>query len=203
MALHLKSHLPESSFAMIVNLLNQDHLDVIIKNERKTRHGDYRKLPNGRHQITINNNLNTYRFLITLIHEIAHYEAFKSFGRAIKPHGLEWKRTFQHLMLPFIHPDIFPNHLLPLLARHFKNPKASSDSDIVLSAALKKYDPPSDLVFVSHLALDTVFMMKNKRVFKRGQVRRTRIECLEIVSKKTYLFHPNTEVEVVESGVQK
>jgi SprT protein len=194
----IKSYIPEASYEAVSSLLDVDNLSILIKNERKTRHGDYRKLANGKHQITINNNLNSYRFLITLIHEVAHFEAYKTYGRAIKPHGVEWKRTFQHLMLPFLSPTIFPNHLLPLLAKHFKNPKASSDSDIVLSAALKKYDPPSDLVFVSQLALGTVFKMKNNRVFTRGQIRRTRIECVENDSKKTYLFHPNAEVEIVD-----
>ncbi|WP_375237984.1 SprT-like domain-containing protein [Aurantibacter sp.] len=193
----LQNYIPEAAFLKVSVLLDYENLVVIVKNERKTTHGDYRRLPNNKHQITVNNNLNSYRFLITLIHEIAHFEAYKKYGKAIKPHGLEWKQTFQHLMLPFINPDIFPNHLLPLLARHFKNPKASSDTDIVLSAALKKYDPPSDSVFVSELALETIFRMPNNRVFKRGLVRRKRIECLEISSGKTYLFHPNAEVEIV------
>lgn len=193
----LQNYIPEAAFLKVSELLDYENLVVIVKNERKTRHGDYRRLPNNKHQITVNNNLNSYRFLITLIHEIAHFEAYKKYGKVIKPHGLEWKQTFQHLMLPFINPDIFPNHLLPLLARHFKNPKATSDTDIVLSAALKKYDPPSDSVFVSELALETVFIMPNNRVFKRGLVRRKRIECLEISSGKTYLFHPNAEVEIV------
>ena len=99
-------------------------------NERVTRHGDYRRRKaHGNHQITVNASLNKYRFLITLIHEIAHLMAFEKYGRHIKPHGLEWKKTFQHLMLPFIRPEIFPSQLLPLLARHFKNPKASSSTD--------------------------------------------------------------------------
>jgi SprT protein len=193
----LQTYIPDAAFAKVKVLLDHDNLTVIVKNERKTRHGDYRRLPNNKHQITVNNNLNTYRFLITLIHEIAHFETYKSFGRQIKPHGIEWKRTFQHLMLPFIHPDVFPNHLLPLLARHFKNPKASSDTDVVLSAALKKYDPENDLIFVSDIPLETVFKMPNGRIFKRGLMRRKRIECVEVSSGKMYLFHPNAEVEVL------
>ena len=193
----LQTYIPDAAFAKVKVLLDHDNLTVIVKNERKTRHGDYRRLPNNKHQITVNNNLNTYRFLITLIHEIAHFETYKSFGRQIKPHGIEWKRTFQHLMLPFIHPDVFPNHLLPLLARHFKNPKASSDTDVVLSAALKKYDPENDLIFVSDISLETVFKMPNGRIFKRGLMRRKRIECVEVSSGKMYLFHPNAEVEVL------
>lgn len=193
----LKQYIPEEALSKVLELLDHDNLVVLVKNERKTRHGDYRQLPNKKHQITINNNLNVYRFLITLIHEIAHFEAFKAYGRQIKPHGKEWKHTFQHLMLPFIHPDVFPNHLLPLLAIHFKNPKASSDTDIVLSSALKKYDLPSDKVEVNTLAIGTLFSYRNGRVFKKGQLRRTRIECEEISTKRTFLFHPNTEIDLV------
>ena len=43
-------------------------------------------------------------------------------------------------MVPFIRPEIFPNQLLPLLARHFRNPKASSDTDAKLAIALKAFD---------------------------------------------------------------
>jgi hypothetical protein len=35
-------------------------------------------------------------------------------------------------MLPFINPSVFPNQLLPDIANHFKNPRASSDTDEVV-----------------------------------------------------------------------
>jgi hypothetical protein len=72
---------------------------------------------------------------MTLIHEIAHLVAFENYGRNIKPHGQEWKHTFQQLMVPYIRPEIYPNHLLPLLARHFRNPSATSDTDTTLALA--------------------------------------------------------------------
>ena len=141
--------LPQEARTMVQTILSNDNLTVKVKNERKTKHGDYRELINGKHQITINSNLNPYRFLITLIHEIAHFEAYKKYGKYIKPHGKEWKHTFQHLMLPFLRPTIFPNELLPFLAKHFKNPKASSDTDEHLALALKRFDegPPKTFVF--------------------------------------------------------
>ena len=170
---------------------------VLVKNERKTRHGDYKRLPNGRHQITVNSNLNTYRFLITLIHEIAHFEAYKEYGRFIKPHGIEWKRTFQRLMLPFLNPDIFPNELLPFLAKHFKNPKASSDTDTSLALALKQFDETNDKTFVFEIPLGKTFKLYNGRTFIKGNKRRKRIECVEVKSGKLYLFNPNAEVELL------
>ena len=194
----LKEYIPDKAIPKVIALLDHDKLSVTVKRERKTRHGDYRRLPNGQHQITVNSNLNHYRFLITLIHEIAHFEAYKSYGRSIKPHGLEWKRTFQHLMLPFMNPDIFPTEVLPLLATHFKNPKASSDTDIQLAYALKQFDAPNDKTFIFELLLHQSFKIDNGRVFKKGVKRRTRYECLELKSGKIYLFNANVEVELLE-----
>ncbi|MFT4612065.1 MAG: SprT protein [Glaciecola sp.] len=194
----LQEYIPEKAISKIIELLDHDKLSVKVKKERKTRHGDYKRLSNGNHQITVNSNLNHYRFLITLIHEIAHFEAFKNYGRLIKPHGLEWKRTFQHLMLPFINPEIFPMELLPLLATHFKNPKASSDTDIQLAYALKQFDEPNDKTFIFELPLHQSFKVDNGRLFKKGEKRRTRYECTELKSGKIYLFNANVEVELLE-----
>ena len=194
----IQNHIPSQAIPRVLELLEHDNLVVLIKKERKTRHGDYRKLPNGKHQITINNNLNVYRFLITLVHEIAHFEAYNSFGRFIKPHGLEWKRTFQHLMLPFINPEVFPLDLLPLLARHFKNPKASSDTDSDLAYALKQFDVNNDKTYIFEVPFGTVFKFRNKKVFRKVNKRVKRFECVEISTGKVYLFSPNAEIDIIE-----
>lgn len=193
----LQNHIPEKATLKVLKLLEHDNLLVLVKKERKTRHGDYRKLPNGKHQITINNNLNPYRFLITLIHEIAHFEAYNNYGRFIKPHGLEWKRTFQHLMLPFINPEVFPLDILPLLAKHFKNPKASSDTDASLTLALKQFDADNDKIYIFEVPFGTVFKFRNKKTFKKVNKRVKRFECVEISTGKVYLFSPNAEIEPI------
>lgn len=191
--------MPQSASVQVLRLLRHDNLIVKIKNERKTRHGDYKQLPNGKHQITVNSNLNQYRFLITLIHEIAHFEAYKAYGRFIKPHGVEWKRTFQHLMLPFINPEVFPVEILPLIANHFKNPKASSDTDAKLSLALKQFDAPNDKTFIFEIPTGQHFKLNNGRIFKMKQKRVKRFECLEIKTGRLYLFNPNAEVELIKN----
>lgn len=196
----LENHIPNTAVKQVLALLNHDNLTVKIKSERKTRHGDYKRLPNGKHQITVNSNLNTYRFLITLIHEIAHFEAYKKYSKTIKPHGKEWKHTFQRLMLPFLNPEIFPMQLLPLLANYFKNPKASSDTDIKLALALKQFDEPNDKSFIFEIPMGAIFKMYNGRRFKKIGKRTKRFECIEIPSGKLYLFNPNAEVELVSSN---
>ncbi len=198
MQTQLLNFIPAAAQPLVAKLLANDNLSVKVKNERKTRHGDYRELANGKHQITVNSNLNSYRFLITLIHEIAHFETYKKYGRSIKPHGKEWKQTFQHLMLPFLHPEIFPSELLPLLAKHFKNPKASSDTDTELSLALKQFNEANDKTYVFEVPFGKEFKLYNGRVFKQGKQRRKRFECVEVTTGKLYLFNPNAEVELLE-----
>ena len=193
----LEKYIPEHSVEPVFELIkiNQVHLKIV--NERVTRHGDYRKGLSGKHEITVNTSLNKYRFLMTLIHEISHLVAFEKYGRNIKPHGDEWKLTFQRLMVPFIRPEIFPSQLLPLLARHFRNPKASSDTDATLSLALKQFDPENDKNYIFEIPYGSVFRIHNGKIFKKVALRLKRFECLEISSGRTYLFNPNAEVELL------
>nr|WP_255555091.1 SprT-like domain-containing protein [Flavobacterium sp. NKUCC04_CG] len=180
---------------------HQVHLKIV--NERATRHGDYRKSISGQHQITVNASLNKYRFLMTLIHEIAHLVAIEECGTNIRPHGIEWKMTFQRLMVPFIRPEIYPVQLLPLLAKHFRNPSASSDTDAALSIALKQYDENrTEVFFIYEVPLGSHFKIANGKIFKRGPLRVKRFECLEVSSGRMYTFKPNAEVELLSAYVQ-
>tara|TARA_Y100001935_G_scaffold238763_1_gene225638 strand:- start:739 stop:1338 length:600 start_codon:yes stop_codon:yes gene_type:complete len=194
----LQKYLPERAVGPCFELIKTYGVHLKIVNHRVTRHGDYRKMPNGGHQITVNASLNKYRFFITLVHEIAHLVAFERYGRRIKPHGAEWKRTFQQLMLPFIRPEIFPAQLLPLIARHFKNPKASSSTDAQLSVALKEFDPiERTKSYVFELPTGSTFRLYNGKLFKKGKKRVKRYECIELATGKLYLFQPNAEVELI------
>src|SRR5690625_3415985 len=194
----LAKYLPERAVDPVFELVKEYGIYLKIVSERKTRHGDYRRLENGQHQITINSNLNKYRFIITTVHEIAHLVAFEKYGRFIKPHGREWKITFQHLMLPFLKPEIFPKDLLPLLTRHFKNPKASSDTDAHLSIALKSYDPKNDKTFISEIPYSSTIRIYSGKVFKKGPKRIKRYECIELATGRIYVFQPNAEVGLIK-----
>jgi hypothetical protein len=84
---------------------------------RQTRHGDYRKESTGSIEITVNSNLNKYKFLITLIHEFSHLVAFEEFGR--KNLMVMMEVFFSTVNDSYIRQK-FSSQLLPLLARHFK-----------------------------------------------------------------------------------
>ncbi|KAA1244809.1 SprT-like domain-containing protein [Aquimarina sp. RZ0] len=193
----LAKYIPERAVEPAFDLIVGCNVYLKIVNERVSRHGDYRKTPDGRHQITVNSSLNKYRFLITLIHEIAHLVAFEKYGRYIKPHGIEWKKTFQQLMLPYINPDVFPAKILSVVANHFRNPKASSDTDTKLALALKQFDPENDKNYIFELPLGSKFRLYNGKIFQRGNKRVKRYECVELSTGRIYLFNPNAEVELL------
>ena len=193
----LAKYIPKQSIESVFKLIKTQEVHLKIVNERKTRHGDYRRLPNGQHLITVNASLNKYRFLITLIHEIAHLVTFKRHGRYVKPHGKEWKNYFRQLMFPLMRPEIFPSTLLPFMAQHFKSPKASSDTDANLSLALQKFDKFQDKTFIYQLKVGSKFRIYNGKVFIKGQKKVKRYECKEVDSNRTYIFQPNTPVELI------
>ena len=100
--------IPLASVDYVKSLIYSENVVIKLKKTRKTKHGDFSVNKNGLRLITINESLNKYRFLITLIHEISHYFTFKNYGIYIKPHGVEWKNTFRSLLLPVINSDVFP-----------------------------------------------------------------------------------------------
>lgn len=194
----LQKYLPEHSVQLCFELIKSNNVHLKIVNERQTRHGDYRRAVSGKHEITVNANLNKYRFLITLVHEISHLVAYEKYGRLIKPHGNEWKITFQRLMVPFICAEIFPHSVLPLVANHFRNPTASSDTDARLAYALKQFDERKpDVNFIHEVPSGSMFRIKNGRVFKKIGLRVKRYECLEVKTGRLYLFNANAEVEIL------
>ncbi|MEM9679940.1 MAG: sprT domain-containing protein, partial [Bacteroidota bacterium] len=80
---------------------------------------------------------------------------------------------------------------------HFKNPRASSDTDIKLALALKQFDAPNDKTFIFDVPVGRQFKLYNGRIFQRGKKRRIRYECVEVKTGKMYLFNPNAEVELI------
>ncbi len=197
----LTRYLPERAVEECMELIQRHGVHLKVVRQRMTRHGDYRMLPDGRHQITVNATANPYRFLITLIHEIAHLVAFQRYGNRIKPHGKEWKGTFQSLMLPFIRPSVFPDRMLPVLAHHFRNPRASSSTDTALSLALARYDArEGHLQYVYEVPEGGMFRWNNGRVFLRGTQQRKRYQCMEVDTGKLYLFQPHAQVELIKES---
>jgi len=191
-------YIPVSSFNYVKKIVSEDNLLIRLVKERKTKHGDFRKLKNGSNQITINYNKNQFRFLITLIHELAHFRVSNNMNKSIRPHGIEWKKTFKNMMLPLLNNKIFPDEILSKLAKHLKNPSASSDSDIDLVISLNKYDLDNDdSCFLFDISNNSFFEYREAKIYKKINKLRKRYICEEIKTGKKYLFSPVSRVKKI------
>ncbi|MCH7413044.1 SprT-like domain-containing protein [Belliella sp. R4-6] len=194
-----RKHVPEDAVKYCFDLWKEMPFNFYITNSRNSKLGDFRYRSDKKVQtITINYDLNPYQFLITYLHEVAHYRAFSKFGGYIKPHGKEWKSSFQKLMEPVLNPKVFPIEIYIHLKRHMANPKASSTRDYFLMIELRKFDKDKkeeNLKLLQHLNRGTVFEIKG-RVFEKIETKRTRVLCLELKTGKKYLILGHAEVLV-------
>ena len=197
----LAAFLPPGTYDAVEHYLQQYKVHLTVAKERKSILGDYRHRTTGKnHRISVNGNLNPYSFLITLIHELAHLLQFEQHGNKVFAHGREWKTIFGQLLAQFIQGDIFPPDIKSALQRSIENPAASSCADDVLLRVLKKYDlKDSSRKMVEELPQQTLFKTSDGRIFQKGEQLRKRFKCVELKTKKLYLFSPVYEVEALEN----
>lgn len=192
---NFKKFVPEEFVELVVDLLIAHPIKFKIVPPRKTKLGDFRygsKLEKP--EITINGNLNPYAFLITTLHEFAHLHTFLEYGNTVSPHGKEWKNNFQKLLLPVIESRKLPQDIEKVLMNSLINVKASSCSDINLSRVLKNYDEVKEGVkFLEELPKNAIFVL-NGREYIKGDLRRKRYLCTEMISKRQYLVNALAEV---------
>ncbi|MBL4625529.1 MAG: sprT domain-containing protein [Flavobacteriales bacterium] len=196
----LKKYLPANSYKKIVTHFD-GYFELKIVRPRKTKLGDFRPAltKSIASKITINNDLNPYSFLITLVHEIAHHNVWLQTKKRILPHGNEWKTEFKYLMLPFLHPSILPEDIIKAVSKYLINPKASSCSDVNLYRTLSLYDiEEKTKLLLETLPQNSLFSLGNQRIFKKGMKLRTRFKCTEISTKKQYFVHGLAAVKIVD-----
>lgn len=200
-SLQLSKYMPASAAPIISQWITDSKCLFRISRTRASKLGDYRPPHGGQgHRISVNHNLNAYAFLITTIHEFAHLKTWNHYQNKVRPHGKEWKIHFRQLMQPFIRTGIFPADVDAALARYMDNPAASSCTDLNLFRILKKYDIQNNgMKAVEQLAEDTIFALKNGRVFQKKEKIRKRYRCVELKTQRIYLFSPIAEVTVLES----
>src|SRR6266487_1840123 len=176
--LHLQNYLPPGTYDAVAGYLHQYKVHLTVARERKSILGDYRHSTHHvNHRISVNGNLNTYSFLITLLRELAHLLTFEQFKNEVLAHGREWKIIYSQLLAQFLKNKIFP-------------------ADI--ERVLRKYDArESHHRLVEELSTNAIFRTSDGRIFQRGEKLRKRFKCKEVKTGKIYLFSPVYEVEVV------
>lgn len=196
----LHNYIPASSLPIIEKWFDDYSFNLKITKKRQTKLGDFRvKHRSEKHQITVNGNLNQYAFLITLTHEFAHLLVWENHKKRLQPHGSEWKNQFSALLMELIINQVFPEDIKAVLLEHAKNPAASSVRDVSLTVVLNKYNEEKEVIYLADIPMGAHFSVNNKRVFTKGEKRRTRYLCNEVASNKQYLVHGSAEITLVNN----
>jgi hypothetical protein len=200
----LSKYIPPPAVPIITEWIYQHNFKLKIKKPRLTKHGDYTPPYKGKnHVITINKDLNPYAFLITLIHEVAHLLAWEKYKNRVMPHGKEWQQEYSILLSLFLRLDsdlssdnkLFPAEIKRALQKHVTRPSASSCTDINLYRVLTQFDPQAHTLTLEKLPAGASFRILSAShkplsdMFIKGEKRRTRYRCVQLLTKKEYWVH--------------
>ncbi len=188
----LEKHVPEGAVDYCLQLWQNNPFHFILRKSRVSKLGDFSCRPGREPRITVNADSHPYVFLITYVHEVAHLRVHRERGWKAAPHGKEWKLAFQQLFEPLLNAGIFPDDVEQALRKHMQNPKASSFADATLTRVLRQYDELSvSRIVLSDLPEGSTFHIRG-RWFEKGKLRRTRVLCRELSSRRYYLIAADT-----------
>ncbi len=188
----LEKYLPQNTLQYLQVWFADYHIHIKVTRNRDSKLGDYRKLPDRSHEITINSTLVPQLFFFVLTHELAHLIAFEKYGRKIAPHGNEWKETFRQMLLHSI--DVYEEGLRPVIVKFSKSPKANfmASPDLVKYFHVENQD--DKLVFIENLTKGDLFTYRNEKYLLEGLIKKNYL-CKHLSTGRKYSFRPLARVE--------
>jgi len=193
----LQNHCPFGSKSLLQTWLLNRHVIIRISRDRVSKLGDFRAPQNSYPaRISINGGLLPIEFLITLAHELAHHDVYKSKGirqrwgrHKIKPHGIEWKTIFRQYIVEIIESGIVDEELIGALRKCYLEREHIVSTPCIELKRLQEADIGEHVLRVCDLDEGDEFMLRSGRVFKRGSKLRTRYKCRDSNTGKIYTVH--------------
>lgn len=190
----LEKYLPDDCLPHLKKWFGDYSIHIKITKGRKSKLGDYRRMPDQSHHITINSTLQPQLFFFVLTHELAHLLAFANFGNRISPHGAEWKNTFSTMLQESI--SIYADDLKPVILKFLKSPKANfmSSPELVRYFHIEDYEDESS--YIEDLDLKDHFVYR-KQLYSLDEKRKKNYLCTQLETDKKYIFKPLARVKKI------
>jgi SprT protein len=137
------------------------------------------------------------------LHELAHLLTFEQYKNRVEPHGKEWKNNYSKLLVKFIQKKIFPPDIETALQQSVMNPAATANGETALLLTLRKYDSVKreGYYHIAEIPVGSIFQTDDRRVFLKGEKRRSRYTCTEIKTGLKFTFSPVYEVKLVDKPI--
>lgn len=173
----------------ILTYLKENNCKLTICKPRKTKLGDFR-VRGEQKQIKVNQGMNQYRFVLTLVHEIAHLKTFIEFRNSVAPHGKQWKENYRQLMQLWNIKALFSNSadLITVFNNEWNAPKACAGIHTETELKLRQYDEGAEGVMLQDLGAHALFDFKGVR-YEKLQNRRSRVLCKRLDDQRLYTIH--------------
>ena len=190
----LEKYLPENCLPYLKKWFGDYVIHIKITRDRNSKLGDYRKMVDKSHQITINSTLQPPLFFFVLTHELAHLLAFENYGHRISPHGAEWKNAFRIMLLESF--AVYDEDLKPIILKFSKSPKANfmSSPDLVRYFHIEDYEDESS--YIEDLEIKEQFIYR-KQIYIIEEKRKKNYLCIQLDTGKKYIFKPLARVEKI------
>ena len=191
----LQKHVPAPSVEYCIQLWRDTPFKFKLRKARQSKVGDFSCKHGQTPQITVNDDLHPFLFLITYVHEVAHLRVYKQYGNKVEGHGEEWKDKFRELLVPMMNEEVFERKILKGLLNHMVNPKASTFSDPEMTELLRSVDAKwSRATLLSEIPEGSLFGLHGKW-FRKGELQRTRVLCMELKTKRKFLVPQDMPVD--------
>lgn len=188
----LEKYLPQNTLSHLKKWFSDYYIHIKVTKNRNSKLGDYRKLRDSSHEITINSTLVPQLFFFVLTHELAHLIAFEKYGRKISPHGNEWKLTFREMLLESL--DVYEEDLKPIIIKFSHSPKAN----FMASPDLVKYfhieNDEDNLQYIEELSKGDQFVYRNQTYLLEGLIKKNYL-CMNLATGRKYSFKPLARVK--------
>lgn len=196
----LEQYLPDGTFPFLKKWFSDYYIHIKITKNRNSKLGDYRRLPDKSHQITVNSTLDKQLFFFVLTHELAHLIAFERFSFRISPHGKEWKNTFTEMLLESL--DVYSDDLKPIILKFSKNPKANFMASPELVRYFHIENSEDNFIFIEDLLTNDEFLYRGER-YRLLEKQKKLYLCVNSSNEKRYLFRALARVEKLIIDEQK
>jgi hypothetical protein len=177
----LENFLPENTLPFLKIWFGEYNCHLKITKNRNSKLGDYRKLPDKTHQITINGTLEPQLFFFVLTHELAHLLHLKNMEEKFLLTAKNGNQTFREMLIESI--EVYQEDLKLIIKKFSKSPKAN----FMASPELVKYFHKEEegFSFVENLEIGTQFIFKEETYIIKEKIKK-RYLCKNLSSNREY-----------------
>lgn len=192
----LRAKLGDALAESVLDYLIDRGCTLVLSRPRKSKFGDFRAGPSG-YRISVNKDLNPFRFALTLFHELAHLQVYGIHKGKVQPHGEEWKQAYRELLDSYSVETLFARdpELLAVYRAERSHPRAQAGLHGLKEEVLGQFDPPDDRCMLSELVEGQRFVFRGKEYIKLKS-QRSRALCVRTQDNRRYTISLAARVDI-------